>query len=72
MVMATSGLMPELLAVSESKTAHRQLGFWPIFFTWTQQLSDTAAFSSCAATAQGASFIASLSGEDFPQALVAP
>jgi len=69
MERAISGLTPELLAVSESMIAHRQLGFWPIFFTWRQQLSDTSAFSSCAAVAQGASFIASLSGEDFPHAL---
>jgi hypothetical protein len=69
MVIAISGLTPELLAVSESMTAHRQLGFWPILFTWTQQLLETAAFSSSAAVAQGASFKASLSGVDFPHAL---
>lgn len=66
MVMAIWGLIPDALAVLESKTAQRQLGFWPIFFTSAQQLSETGAFSSCAAIAQGASIIASASGDDFP------
>nr|POF23143.1 hypothetical protein CFP56_66207 [Quercus suber] len=69
MVIAISGLIPELLAVLESMTAHRQAGVWPMIFTCWQQLSGTAAFTSCAAVAQGASFIASLSGVDFPHAL---
>jgi hypothetical protein len=33
MVMAVSILTPDALAVSESITAQRQLGFWPILFT---------------------------------------
>lgn len=72
MVMATSGLIPELFAVLESKTAQRQLGFWPMLFAWRQQVLETAAFTSTAASAQGASLKASLSGVDFPHGLVAP
>ena len=68
MVIAISGLTPENLAMLESTTAQRQLGFWIIFFTWRQQLLETAAFLSLAAVAQGINFKAWLSGEDFPQA----
>ncbi|GLT75868.1 hypothetical protein SLA2020_475620 [Shorea laevis] len=65
-VMAISGLTPEALAVLESMTAQRQLGFCPILFTYAQQLAETAAFSSYAASKQGTSFIASSSGRVFP------
>lgn len=67
--MATSALTPEFLAVSESRTAQRQLGFWPNLFTCWQQPLETGAFASCAALAQGASLMASSSGLDFPHAL---
>lgn len=66
MVTAISGLDPELLAVLESITAQRQLGFCPIFFTWAQQLLDTGAFWFCEAEMHGASLKASESGEAFP------
>jgi len=66
MVTAISGFTPDILAVFESITAQRQLGFWPILFTWLQQLAETGAFASCAADAQGTSLKASLSGLDFP------
>lgn len=66
MLIATCGLTSALLAESEKRTAQRHFGFWPIFFTWLQHLSETLAFWSCAADAQGDSFEASLSGEDFP------
>lgn len=68
-VTATSGLTPELLAVLESMTAQRQLGFCPILLTWRQQLLETGAFTSWAADMQGASLKASLSGETFPHSL---
>ena len=64
MVIATSGLIPELLAILESMMAQRQLT--SISFTTVQHLSETSAFPSCAANAQGASFITSLSMDDFP------
>lgn len=66
MVTAISGFTPDILAVFESITAQRQLGFWPILFTWLQQLAETGACASCAADAQGNSFKASLSALDFP------
>ena len=61
-VIAISGSIPELLAVFESITAHRQAGFCSIFLTLAQHWLETEAFSSCAADAQGASLNASLSG----------
>lgn len=62
MVIEISGFAPELLAVEESMTAQRHFGFCPICFTRAQQVGDTLADVSCAAIAQGASFMASLSG----------
>ncbi|KAH7855194.1 hypothetical protein Vadar_022285 [Vaccinium darrowii] len=54
------------LAVLESITAQRQLGFWHSFFTLRQQPLEGVAFSFIAAGPQGASLKASASGEDFP------
>lgn len=66
MVIEISGFAPELLAVEESMAAQRHFGFLPISFTRTQQVEDTLADLSCAAIAQGASFMASLSGGFLP------
>ena len=71
MVMATSGLTPELFAVFESITAQRQLGFCSIFFTRSQQVPDGVALSLFAADKHGSSFTASESGEFFPHTLAA-
>jgi len=65
MVIAISGLIPELLAVLESITAQRHAGFCPIFFTRAQHWLETEEFSSCAADAQGAILKASMSGVVF-------
>lgn len=65
MVMAISGLIPAILAVLESITGQRQLGFWHSFFTLRQQPLEGVAFSFIAAGPQGASLKASASGEDF-------
>lgn len=61
-VMATSGLLPELLAVFDSITAQRQLGFCQSRFTCEQHLSLTGVCTSWAAMAQGYSLKASMSG----------
>lgn len=68
MVMAASGLTPAALAVGESKTAQRHLGFLPILLIWRQQLLDTAALASRAGTAHGTSCTATLSGDILPHA----
>lgn len=65
-VTAIAGSTPELLAVLESMTAQRQDGFLPMVLTCLQQPAETAAFSSDAADAQGASLKASISGDDLP------
>ena len=63
MVMATSGLIPELLAVLDSMTAQRHWGLcFPMARTALQHPLDGAAFGSCAADAHGASLSAILSG----------
>jgi hypothetical protein len=63
MVMATSGLIPALLAVLDSMTAQRHLGLcFPMLCTALQQELDGAELGFCAADAHGASFSAILSG----------
>lgn len=66
MVIEISGFAPEFLAVEESMTAQRHLGFLPICLIRSQQVADTLEDLSCAAIAQGASFMASLSGGFLP------
>lgn len=66
MVIATSGLIPAMLAVLESMTAHRQLGLLPMVCTAEQQLLVGAEFGSSAAEMHGAIRSAIRSGEDLP------
>ena len=63
MVMATSALIPALLAVLDSMTAQRHLGLcFPMLCTALQQELDGTELGSSAADAHGASFSAILSG----------
>lgn len=63
MVMATSALIPALLAVLDSMTAQRHLGLcFPMACTALQQEPDGAEPGSSAADAHGASLSATVSG----------
>jgi hypothetical protein len=66
MVIATSGLIPAILAVPDSMTAHRQLGLLPMVCTAEQQLPVGADSGSSAAEMHGAIRRAIRSADDFP------